>query len=145
MEKYIEILRKCTLFYGMSDENITKMLTCLGVKVKSFDKLETVISEGECIRDIGIVLCGMLQIERTDYYGNRSIVANVEASELFGEAFACADIDAIPVDVVAVKPTRIMFLECSKIMKICNNTCEFHHLIIYNLMKIIATKNIMVH
>ena len=40
--------------------------------------------------------------KRQDYYGNRSIVAVLEPSEVFGEAFVCAGIKSIPVDVVAL-------------------------------------------
>lgn len=145
MKKYFEILRKCPLFYDIADENLMEMLDCLGAKVKSYDKKEVIMSEGDHATQIGIVLSGVAQIVRIDYYGNRSIVAYVEPSELFGESFACAGIAAIPVDVVAAEPTQVMFIDCSKVLQTCSNTCEFHRQIIYNLMKVIATKNILVN
>lgn len=143
MKKYFKVLRKCPLFNDIADENLMALLGCLGAKVTSYNKKETIISEGEDAKYIGIVLSGSAQIERIDYFGNRSIVATVEASELFGESFACAGVKTIPVDVVANESTQIMFLDCSKIIYTCSNSCEFHRQIIYNLMKVVATKNIL--
>lgn len=145
MEKYLEILRKCSLFNGIEDENLIGMLGCLRAKVNHYEKNEAVIAEGEPAKYVGIVLSGGVQIEQTDYYGNRSIVAAIEPSELFGESFACAGVKRIPVDVVAKEESEIMFVDCLRITQSCSNACSFHQQIIYNLMKVVATKNLMFH
>lgn len=145
MQKYFRILRKCPLFYNIADEDLLPMLDCLGAKVANYDKKETVMAEGEAARYIGIVLSGSAQIIRVDYFGNRSIVADIEPSELFGESFACADIQAIPVSVVANEYSEILFVDCIRITQSCSNACEFHRQMIYNLMKIVATKNLVFH
>ena len=145
MEKYLEILRKCSLFAGIEDENLIEMLGCLRAKVNHYEKNETVIAEGEPAKYVGIVLSGAVQIEQTDYYGNRSIVAGIEPSELFGESFACAGVEKIPVNVVANEESEIMFIDCLRITQSCSNACSFHQRIIYNLMKVVATKNLMFH
>ncbi|MCI7179079.1 MAG: Crp/Fnr family transcriptional regulator [Schaedlerella sp.] len=145
MKEYFEVLRKCPLFYGIENENFQKILECLGAKVKSFRKKETIIAEGEPAKYIGIILSGAAQIVRVDYFGNRSIVADVGPSELFGESFACADIDAVPVDVVAAVDTKVMLADCLRITRSCSNECLFHGQLVYNLMKVIAEKNLMFH
>ena len=101
MEKYLNILKKCPLFFNIEDESLLKMLNCLGAKIEFFDKKYTIFSEGKSAKYIGIVLSGSAQIIQIDYYGNRSILSNVEAGEMFGEAFACAETEALPVSVVA--------------------------------------------
>ena len=145
MKKYFEILRKCSLFDNIADENLIAMLGCLGATVKSFHKKEMIIAEGEPAIYIGILLTGVAQIEQTDYYGNRSIVAGLQPSELFGESFACAGVKTMPVDVVANEDTEIMFIDCLRITQSCSNACEFHRQMIYNLMKVVATKNLVFH
>lgn len=145
MKKYFEVLRKCPLFHDITDENLGAMLGCLGAKVMSFNKKETVISEGNPAKYIGIVLSGTVQIVRLDYLGNRSIVTNVEPSELFGESFACAGIKAIPVDVIASEDTEILLIDCIRLTQQCSNACDFHRQMIYNLMKVVAIKNLMLH
>lgn len=145
MKKYLEILRLCPLFEGIADENLLRMLTCLGARVEVFDKKYTVIAEGNPARFIGIVLSGSVQISKTDYYGNRSIVGVAEKGEMFAEAFACAEVQSIPVTIVATEPTEIMLINCSHILHTCENNCGFHQQLIFNLMKSLAVKNLRFH
>lgn len=145
MKKYFEILQKCPLFLGVSAENLSALLPCLGARVVSFDKKYTVFTEGKPAKYVGIVLSGSVQTVSNDYYGNRSIIATTEASELIGENFACADVDSIPVSVIADEPCEIMFIECARILKPCTNACGFHSQMIFNLMKNLAKKNIIFH
>lgn len=144
MKKYFDVLRQCSLFDNIAEGDLTPMLGCLGAVVRSFTKKENILSEGEAARYIGIVLTGSAGIEQTDYFGNRSIVASVSRAELFGETFSCAGV-AMPVDVVANEDSQIMFIDCRRITQSCSNACSFHQQMIYNLMKVIATKNLILH
>lgn len=121
------------------------MLGCLGAKVTAFDKKYTVMAEGTPAKYIGIVLSGSVQIVQMDYYGNRSILGNVECAELFCEAFACAESSSLPVSVIANEPCEIMLINCSHILHTCQNNCGFHNQLIFNLMKDLAIKTISFH
>jgi len=145
MKEYFDILRKCSLFNNIKDENLISMLGCLGATVKTYGKKEIIIQEGERARYIGIVLSGAVQIIKIDYFGNRSIVSGIEPSEMFGESFACAEVPSMPINVIANEQSEVMLLDCQSVMHPCANGCEFHQQIIFNLMKIMATKNIMFH
>lgn len=143
MKKYLEILKKCALFHAINDEDILRMLECMNAKVETFDKKYTVFSEGTPAKYIGIVLSGEAQIIQIDYYGNRSILGNIEPSDVFAEAFACAEMDSVPVTVIANEPSEIMLIDSSHILHTCQNNCFFHQQLIYNLMKDLATKVIL--
>ena len=145
MKKYIKIFRKCRLFCDISDEDILRMLVCMGAKVESFDKKYTIFAEGSPARYIGIVLSGSAQVFQLDYYGNRSILAEVLPSELFAEAFACADVSDLPISVVASEPCEVMLIDCHRILYSCKNACSFHQQMIFNLMKNLASKTILFH
>ena len=145
MKKYLEILKKCPLFFGIEDEKLLTMLNCLSAKVVSFDKKYTVLAEGTPAKYIGVVLTGSAQILQIDYYGNRSILGNVGPSEVFNEAFACAETKAVPVTVIANEPSEIMLIDCSHILHTCQNNCGFHQQLIFNLMKDLAMKTIIFH
>jgi CRP-like cAMP-binding protein len=121
------------------------MLPCLGARVESFDKKYTVFAEGTPARYIGIVLSGKVQISQVDYYGNRSILSYFKPSEVFAEAFACAQIQALPVLVSASEPSEIMLIDCDHILHTCSNQCGFHQQLIYNLMKDLAQNTISFH
>ena len=60
----------------IEDENLLRMLTCLGARVEFFDKKYTVMAEGSAAKYIGIVLTGAANTVQVDYYGNRSILGN---------------------------------------------------------------------
>ena len=145
MQKYLPVLRRCSLFQGIDDTSLLTMLHCLGAKVAFFDKKYTVFAEGSPAGHIGIVLSGAVQILNIDYYGNRSIVAGAEPGEAFAEAFACAELPAIPVSVIASESSEIMLIHCDHILHTCENHCGFHQQLIFNLMKGLATKNILFH
>lgn len=145
MKKYLEILKNCPLFFNIEDDKLLTMLNCLGAKVVSFDKKYTVLAEGTPAKYIGVVLTGSAQILQIDYYGNRSILGKVGPSEMFNEAFACAETKAVPVTVIANEPSEIMLIDCSHILHTCHNNCGFHQQLIFNLMKDLAVKTIMFH
>ena len=145
MKKYLKILKKCALFEGIEEENLFRMLHCLGARVELFDKKYTVMAEGSAAKYIGIVLSGSANTVQMDYYGNRSILDSISAGELFGEAFACADAKSMPVSVVASEPCEVMLIECGHIMHTCSNNCEFHQRLIYNLMRNLAKKTLSFH
>lgn len=145
MKKYLEVLHRCALFQGIADEDLLRMLRCLGARVEEFDKKYTVVSEGNRAKYIGIMLSGSAQIIQMDYYGNRSIVGHVEPSQLFMEAFACAEVASVPVSILANEPSEIMFIDGSHILHTCKNNCGFHQILIFNLMKNLAVKNIEFH
>ena len=145
MKKYFETLRKCPLFSQIVDDDLLTMLGCLGAKVEHFDKKYTILTEGRPAKHIGIVLSGSAQIVQNDYYGNRSLLSSVEPAEVFGEAFACAEVPSLPVSVIANEPSEIMLIDSAHILHTCCNNCGFHQQLIFNLMKSLATKNIMFH
>lgn len=141
MKKYLPILKKCPLFFNVSDEDLIIMLNCLGAKVDVFDKKYTIFNEGKPIKHMGILLSGKAQIIQMDFYGNKSIIANVEPGELFAEAFACNNV-TLPVSIVADEKSEIMFISSAHILHTCSNACSFHNQLIYNLMKSLAEKNV---
>ncbi len=145
MKKHMKILRQCPLFTGIEEENLLGMLTCLGARVAQFDKKYTVLAEGTPAKYIGIVLTGAVHVARIDYFGTRSILTRIVPSELFGEAFACAESPAMPVTVIAEEPSEIMLIDCGHILHTCENNCGFHQQLIFNLMKDLATKTLLFH
>ena len=143
MRKFLNVLKKCPLFFDVTDDNIIAMLDCLKSRIDIFDKNYTIFSEESPAKYIGIVLSGSVHITRTDYYGNRSILGNLCEGELFAEAFACMQMTSMPVSVIANERSEIMFIDCNHILHTCQNGCPFHQQLIYNLVKVLAAKTVM--
>ena len=145
MKDFFDILRECPLFDRIGDESLKEMLGCLNAKERSYKKGDAVFAEGDKAKYLGIVLEGSVQLVRVDYYGNRSILANIEPPQLFGEAFACAGLKSLPVDAVAAADTRILLLDAQRIAHPCGNACPCHGQTILNLLHIVAKKNLVLH
>lgn len=145
MKDFFDILRECPLFDRIGDERLKEMLGCLNAKECSYKKGDAVFAEGDKAKYLGIVLEGSVQLVRVDYYGNRSILANIEPPQLFGEAFACAGLKSLPVDAVAAADTKILLLDAQRIARPCGNACPCHGQTILNLLHIVAKKNLVLH
>ncbi len=145
MKRYIEILKKCALFDGVSEADMETLLACLNVSVATYQKGEAIFSEGDRIRSFGIVLSGAVGLVQNDYRGNRSILESVCAANIFGACFAFAEDEPLSVDVEAFEPAEVMFVDARRITRSCKNACSFHGQVIVNLLKLIAEKNLVFH
>jgi CRP-like cAMP-binding protein len=121
------------------------MASCLGARPVRLAKGEVIFQEGEPAREMGLLLSGGARIIKEDFYGNRTIVARIEPGELFGESFACAQLEALPVSAVATEDSQVLLMDCRRLLTTCSNSCQFHNQLIFNLLKVVATKNILFH
>lgn len=143
MKKYVNILKNISLFENIPSSHIPELLSRLDVYVKNYRKNEYIMLTGDPVHFIGIILQGNIQIIQDDFYGNRNITASFDDGSLFAEAFVCAGISTIPVDILASTNTEIMFIDSGKIFASCRGCCEYHHILIANLLRIVATKNMI--
>ena len=143
MEEYFDILSQCPLFAGISRQELGQMLSCLGGKITGIAKGNPVFLEGAPAEFVGVVLDGKVQILRTDYYGNRSVLTVVSPGGLFGEAFACAGVETLPVSAIALQTCTVLLLDCKRVLTGCSNACPFHSRLVRNLLQGIAQKNLI--
>lgn len=141
-EKYSALLQTNPLFHNIAPSDIPIMLTRLQATVKTCHKEEYVKSTGDKMDFIALILTGKVHVLQDDYYGNRSITASISAGSLFAEAFACAGVSFLPVDIVASEDCTVMYLNSNTLFHACDGSCQFHHIIIQNLLGIVARKNI---
>ena len=145
MKEILPLLQSCPLFNGIRSEDLQGMLGCLGARTVHVKKGQSVFREGDTTMFVGIVLTGAVQLLREDYFGNRSILGHIGATQLFGESYAFSGAKALPVSVVAEEDCQILLLDSRRITTCCCNACEFHNRIIFNLLQLVATKNLLLH
>ncbi len=143
MEKLKNILKNVPLFSEIEENDVTSLLTCLSAKFVNYKAGEAIFLTGNKAEFVGIVISGEVQIVQEDFFGNRNIVAHAGKGHLFGEAFACTDVDIISVSVFAVEDSEIMLVDYRKIITTCSHNCSFHNKLIFNMLRIVANKNIM--
>lgn len=142
MEKYFDILLATPLFAGISPEELGSMIGCLGAREVTVAKGEPVFLEGDGAGFVGLVLEGSVQIVRDDYYGGRSVLTLAEAGDIFAEAYACANVDTMPVSGYAMQDSKVMLFACKKMLTVCANACRFHNQLVKNLLQVMARKNL---
>lgn len=135
-------INSVSLFGGLSENEVKRLFLCLKPIVKSYKKGGLIIGEGDSAKNVGIVLYGEVMLVKEDYFGNRSIMSTVESPNLFGESFACSEADEMPLSVTASSDCAVMFISRERINTMCSKSCELHKKLIYNLLGIVAQKNI---
>lgn len=136
------ILDKVELFEGINKNNLANLLECLNSKTVYCQKNQFIWMQGDENFSIGILLKGQLNIIKEDYAGNRNIIANINAPDIFGESLVCSETKYSPVSVQASMDSTIMTVEFLRLIKTCANSCSFHTRLIQNMLKIISIKNL---
>ncbi len=135
----VRILQSSTLFSGTGGDEIPHLLQCLEGRTSDFPRDYTIIDEGDYSDEIGIVLSGSVHITRHDFWGNRSLVANIGVGESFAEALACT---ARPseVSVITAEQCTILFLNVHKVITNCEHGCTYHHTLIENMVRLLSQR-----
>lgn len=135
-------LTNTILFRGTSSQEIEHMLNCFQSVVKEYKKDTYIYHSGDIIDSFGLILSGSANIEIDDIWGNKSILDHIECGQIFSETYAVAPGEPLLVNVVASENCKVLFLNVSRFLSTCSNTCPYHNKIIHNLVTVIAQKNI---
>ena len=141
MQKYLAFLKNTHLFAGVGENEISSMLGCMQATLRIYKKGEYVIRQGERISNLYLLAEGSLLIQRDDYWGNRSIISTVNVGEMFGEAYATPNSEAMLNDVVAVDDSVVMLLDVGKMLTVCSSASKFHSTVVQNLFFALSEKN----
>ena len=141
MNEFIPILKRSWLFAGVTEAEISTMLSCLDAKKRTYQKGEYVFRQGERIDQIAVLVKGELYVQQDDYWGNRSILHNVGVGELFGEGHLAPESGTSLTDVIAAQDSIVIFFNVRRVITTCSNACRFHAAVVQNLFFSISQKN----
>jgi CRP-like cAMP-binding protein len=143
MKNLSGLLEKMPLFQGIGNKELDSLLNCLSGHERKYEKNEAIFRTGDTPRYLGVVLEGSVRVFREDLLGNRTILGEFGQGDLFGETFALARADALPVTVTAMQTSQVLLIEGWRITGTCPHCCGFHTRLIENMMAILARKNLM--
>ena len=141
MKKYIPVLKKTQIFMGVSEDEIGSMLSCLSARLCTYKKGECVLSQGQHLSEITVLVQGGLHIQRDDYWGNRSILGKISVGDMFGEAYIAPESGVLLNDVIAIEDSTVIFFNVNKMITTCSSSCPFHRTVVQNMFFAIAEKN----
>ena len=142
MKDYLSVIRSARLFSGISEEELTPMLTCLKAEKKDFTKETVVLRTGDTADAIGLVLSGTVLIMQEDIWGNRNILSKAGPGQAFAAAYACDPGSRLNVSVMAETPVTAMFINVKRILDVCPSACSHHSRVLRNLLGELAEKNL---
>ena len=145
MKEFFPIIRSSQLFSGVSEEELTAMLSCLETRKESFPKDALLLRIGDTADAIGLVLSGSILIIQEDIWGNRNILSRTAPGQTYAAAFACAPSSVSNVSVVTETPTAVLFLNVKRLLTVCPSACAHHSRIIRNLLSDLAGKNLLLN
>lgn len=121
------------------------MLDCLSIRERNYKKNDIIIMAGTKVDAIGVVAEGTAQVIRDDLDGERTILSELMRADIFAEAYVVAETPEIPISVIATDDCKILWIPFNRVIVYCSFTCEYHRVLIQNLMKLIAEKNILIN
>jgi len=136
------VITQCPLFAGIEESDLKALLACISSRRQTYKKGGCIFRVGERVANIGIVLSGRVLIQKVDFWGNRTILSEIAAPDMFAEAFSCAGESKLSFTVMATEATEVMFLDYGRIVTSCTSVCGFHTRLIQNMLRIVARKNI---
>ena len=142
MKDFLSILRSSQLFSGISENELTSMLSCLDTRKEDFPKKAFVLRAGDTVGSICIVLSGSVLIIQEDIWGNWNILSKAGPGQTFAAVYACAPGSRLNVSVIAETPVTVMFLNVKRILNVCPSACSHHSRVIRNLLSELAEKNL---
>lgn len=144
-QEIYNLIKTNPLMKNISNDEFTKMIPCMNGTLQSYKKEEAIMMSGDPFTSIGLIIAGDVQIYKEDMNGKQILMTSLSSGDLYGEVFACANIEEIPVSVIAVTDCKIFHLNFQKMMTICSSACVFHSQLIKNMLFLMAKKNLMLN
>ena len=138
MKKFLSVIRSSQLFSGISEDELSAVLSW----EESYAKDTFLLRVGDTVESIGLVLSGSVLIIQEDIWGNRNILSKAGPGQTFAAAYACAPGSVLNVSVVAETSVSVMFLNVKRVLTVCPSACAHHNRIVRNLLGELAEKNL---
>ena len=138
--QYKTALQKSALFNGISDKECASLINCLCPHIKQFLKNEIILSTGDYVNHIGIILRGTACANLEHIDGSQTIMSNLAPTSVFGEVLVSTRTHKSPVTISATTDVTAAFIDYKKVCFICETACAAHRLFMENVLKAIGDK-----
>ena len=130
----------CSLFAGIDQPGLDRLLGCLGGEVQKFEKGAALFRQGQRISSCALVLSGRVRAETVNVQGEHTLLALHGPGALVGDVLMATPGQPCPVYVIAEEQTAVLFLPFHQIMGGCSECCPAHQRLRENLIGEIAQK-----
>ena len=125
------------LFTNISEKNQEKILKILEASTLNFKPNCQILTSVKLDNMIGIVLLGYMQIIRTDYNGNRTIIEELTENDVFGTTISSLTDEC---EIITKEETKIVIIDFNNILNDVENNLSYYKQFIKNLLEIYTDK-----
>lgn len=140
MEKYIDILSAARIFRGISKDRIAEMLENMRIRVCEYGKDDMIQWEQSSIDSIGIILNGRAVAYRSSAAGNNIVMNHLKRSDVFADIIAASEDKLSPVNIRALEPTSVLFIEYSSFIGGRVSACSGYEKLMHNYIETISQR-----
>lgn len=141
MKEIIKKLENSELFNTVKKNNIFKIMENLKYLIVSYKKGEIIFQEEEICNSLGIIINGIIRIERIYPNGKSIVMSNFKEGDVFGEALLFSKIHRYPATVIAFSDCRVIYLTKKEVVKLFS----IENKIMENFMMLLSEKIIMLN
>ena len=141
--EFYEDLKNTKIFSSASEFECQAMMFCFKTRFKTFKKNEEIISQGEPLEDLVLVLKGGVNVQTIDHMGDISILMKLKAGDVYGLESAYAGETSYKDSLISTEKTLVMFMNKHRVLNPCENKCKRHDFVVKHLMQIVAESQML--
>ena len=141
---YLSSIRKCYLFDGIEDEQLTEAIMLLNGRIRKIQKDEFIVRLGDELKSAGLLLRGRIESSFQNESFDQITMHRFGGGYLFGEALVINDTKISHVQVRAVEECTILFIDL-KTIYLSEETSPLRLNLAGNLIKSLAKKNLILN
>ena len=115
----IDLLEKNEFFIGLKAEEIGKILESVKYSFEEYKRGSVIAIEEEDCSSIGLILEGIIEIQRIYPSGNSIIVKRLKCGDVFGEALVFSKESTYPATIISTTDSKILFVNKNEILRLC--------------------------
>lgn len=129
------------LFQGLEREEINEVLQRFHGLIKHFPKSDYIYLAGDCVENLCVVLEGTVQMIKEDIWGEKSIIANLEAGSVFAENCLGKLGERSVVSYFVASDSEVLMLPLGRALFDVNTNSKASQRLMCNIVSILADNN----
>lgn len=136
MDEIISKLKQNEFFKDLTIDEIESIMSKISYSLKSYNKGEIIANEEEECTSLGLVLNGLIEIQRIYLSGKQINVKRLGGGDVFGEALIFSNKSSYPATVIAFSDCKILYISKTDILKLC----MINEIVLKNFMAALSNK-----
>lgn len=131
-----QILTNSAFFVGLNAHELEQTFSKISYSVKSFAKGQTIAQREEELKNLCIVVEGIVKGEMVDFTGKILKVEEIQSPHPLAHAVLFSSMNRFPVDVVAVTDCKILFIPKAEVLRLL----QANEIILNNFLKAVSNR-----